>query len=223
MNTAHCEQFLQQTFRNMDALIQQCKLILICIMHVIQQFILYIHDITWKAVIYSGRTTAYIMHLPTPYYHPAILITGTSTDIGREAALALAQQGYTVLAGVRQKVDGAVLAEELELLRQNNANDEESILNGTVVPIIMDLASEATIAEGWSQVEARFAELDIPLVGLINNASMITLKMVEQLTIADWNQMLWANFLGAVELTRLALPLLRASRGRIVNNGSIAA
>ncbi|KAI8055190.1 hypothetical protein BDF22DRAFT_654104 [Syncephalis plumigaleata] len=119
------------------------------------------------------------------------------------------------MAGVRQKTHGAVLAEELELIRQNSANTNKNYIpNGTVIPIIMDLADE---------VEARLAELDVPLVGLINNAGMVVLKVVEHLTVADWNRTLWANFLGAVELTRLALPKLRASHGRIINNGSIAA
>ncbi|MGM9993716.1 MAG: SDR family NAD(P)-dependent oxidoreductase, partial [Candidatus Avigastranaerophilus sp.] len=44
-----------------------------------------------------------------------ILITGTSTGIGREIALKLAKEGHKVFAGVRRKID----KNELESLNPN--------------------------------------------------------------------------------------------------------
>ncbi|KAJ2398230.1 hypothetical protein GGI05_000221, partial [Coemansia sp. RSA 2603] len=44
--------------------------------------------------------------LPTEGYHPAVLVTGTSSGIGHDTAIALALCGYTVFAGVRTWEDG---------------------------------------------------------------------------------------------------------------------
>ncbi|KAJ2797419.1 hypothetical protein H4R20_005188 [Coemansia guatemalensis] len=44
---------------------------------------------------------------PSAAYHPAVLITGTSSGIGHDTAVALASFGYTVFAGVRSWEDGA--------------------------------------------------------------------------------------------------------------------
>ncbi|KAJ2787007.1 hypothetical protein GGI15_001054 [Coemansia interrupta] len=45
--------------------------------------------------------------LPAEGYHPAVLVTGTSSGIGHDTAIALASCGYTVFAGVRTWEDGA--------------------------------------------------------------------------------------------------------------------
>ncbi|KAJ2808693.1 hypothetical protein H4S07_003363, partial [Coemansia furcata] len=44
---------------------------------------------------------------PVNHYHPAVLVTGTSSGIGHDTAIALASCGYTVFAGVRSWDDGA--------------------------------------------------------------------------------------------------------------------
>ncbi|KAJ2082167.1 hypothetical protein H4R24_001795 [Coemansia sp. RSA 988] len=44
---------------------------------------------------------------PFAGYHPAVLVTGTSSGIGHDTAVALASYGYTVFAGVRSWEDGA--------------------------------------------------------------------------------------------------------------------
>ncbi|KAI9595611.1 hypothetical protein BDF19DRAFT_441010 [Syncephalis fuscata] len=221
MTSADCHQQFQQFLDDMRYRWRRSQVVFTAMARFLQLGLLYIHDIVWRGLVTIGWTTAYTVHLPTPQYHPAVLITGTSTGIGRETALALAQQGYTVLAGVRQKAHGAALAEDFELIRQNTA-DATTTSHGSIIPIIMDLSTEETIADGWAQVESRLQELNIPLVTLINNAGLATLALSENLTMAAWTQTLWTNFLGAVELTRLALPKLRESRGRIINNGSIA-
>ncbi|KAJ2159962.1 hypothetical protein GGF46_002626 [Coemansia sp. RSA 552] len=43
---------------------------------------------------------------PAEGFHPAVLITGTSSGIGHDTAVALASYGYTVFAGVRSWEDG---------------------------------------------------------------------------------------------------------------------
>ncbi|KAJ1668568.1 hypothetical protein IW140_002682 [Coemansia sp. RSA 1813] len=67
----------------------------------------------WHAVVCSllallpkARVT-FPVNRPHNEYHPAVLVTGTSSGIGHDAAIALASSGYTVFAGVRSWEDGA--------------------------------------------------------------------------------------------------------------------
>ncbi|KAJ1920129.1 hypothetical protein H4219_001502 [Mycoemilia scoparia] len=58
----------------------------------------------------------FAVHEPTSTYHPAILITGTSSGIGHDAALAFASRGYTVFAVVRREEDGEKVRNDFQEL-----------------------------------------------------------------------------------------------------------
>ena len=58
----------------------------------------------------------FTVHEPTTNYHPALLITGTSTGIGHDAALAFASRGYTVFAAVRREEDGLQVCNDYQEL-----------------------------------------------------------------------------------------------------------
>lgn len=66
--------------------------------------------------------------------HSAILITGASTGIGKHAALELAVQGFTVLAGVRKAADGESLLQEFKLEHPEHLQK--------LIPIIIDVTSQ---------------------------------------------------------------------------------
>ncbi|KAJ2660264.1 hypothetical protein IW148_003862 [Coemansia sp. RSA 1199] len=51
--------------------------------------------------------TTYAVTRPSAGFHPGVLVTGTSSGIGHDTAVALAAYGYTVFAGVRTWEDGA--------------------------------------------------------------------------------------------------------------------
>jgi meso-butanediol dehydrogenase/(S,S)-butanediol dehydrogenase/diacetyl reductase len=56
---------------------------------------------------------------------------------------------------------------------------------------------------------------------LINNAGMMQEASVEEMDLKDWNRNLMVNLTAPFLTTKAALPHLRASRGSIVNTGSI--
>ncbi|KAJ1677678.1 hypothetical protein EV182_005660, partial [Spiromyces aspiralis] len=58
----------------------------------------------------------FTVYEPNAHYHPAMLITGTSSGIGHDAALAFASRGYTVFAGVRREEDGLRLCSDFQEL-----------------------------------------------------------------------------------------------------------
>ena len=68
-----------------------------------------------------------------------ILVTGTSTGIGRAATFTLAENGYRVLAGVRKQEDIESLLAEAGTRR----------VVGSVEPIILDVTDAGQIAKQW--------------------------------------------------------------------------
>ncbi len=137
----------------------------------------------------------------------AVLITGTSSGIGRATALKLAEDGYRVLAGVRKAADGERLKAEL-----NGAV-------GEIEPVVVDVTDAATI----ESAVARAKELTDGdgLVGLINNAGEPVTGPMEVLPIDQLRHQLEVNLIGQIAVTQAFLPMLRATEGRIVFVSSI--
>jgi len=130
----------------------------------------------------------------------AILITGCSTGIGRAIATGLQARGYPVIASARGEKDVAELS--------------ASGLN----TIRLDIADPESIHTGWQQCLALTGG---KLFGLINNAAYGQPGAIEDLPTAALRAQFETNVFGTHELTRLALPLLRAERGRIIQISSI--
>src|ERR1700733_15218409 len=88
-----------------------------------------------------------------------ILVTGTSTGIGRAATFPLAENGYRVLAAVRKPEDVESLLAEAGT-RQ---------VAGVVEPIILDVTDAGQIAAGVENVRAKIAAGG-RLHAIVNNA-----------------------------------------------------
>lgn len=80
-----------------------------------------------------------------------------------------------------------------------------------------DLADPATPAAVVDEVVSRAGRLDI----LVNNAGFMQEARAEDMALADWNRMIAVNLTAPFLLIKAALPHLRATRGAIVNIGSI--
>lgn len=126
-----------------------------------------------------------------------VLITGCSSGIGRDAALALKGRGWRVLAGVRQEKDRAGLeAEGLETLA-------------------LDYADGGSVAAAAEAVGGR-------LDALVNNGAFAIPAPLEDVPREAMRAIFEANLIGWHDLTRRLLPALRASgRGRVVNVSSV--
>jgi len=86
-------------------------------------------------------------------------------------------------------------------------------LDGRVTPVTLDVTNAAQIQEAVERVES----LDV----LINNAGVAIYDDLSNLDVIE--QHLAVNFLGLLKVTHAFLPLLRRSKGAIVNNLSLAA
>jgi NAD(P)-dependent dehydrogenase (short-subunit alcohol dehydrogenase family) len=128
------------------------------------------------------------------------LITGASRGIGRAAALRLTRSGWEVHATVRNPADGEALAAE----------------GGTGIRVLeLDVASD-------EQVAALDGKLPERLDAVVNNAGIVISGPLESLSADDLREQLEVNVVGAVAVTNLVLPRLRASRGRVVFVSSVS-
>jgi NAD(P)-dependent dehydrogenase (short-subunit alcohol dehydrogenase family) len=130
----------------------------------------------------------------------SVLITGCSSGIGLCLAQGLQQRGHRVFATARQLRDVAALqAKGLEALH-------------------LDLADSASIQAATAEALRRGGGLD----ALINNGAYGQPGAVEDLSRAALRDQFETNLFGAVELTNLVIPAMRArGRGRIIQISSL--
>jgi len=92
--------------------------------------------------------------------------------------------------------------------------------DGAVLPVMADLADDASVRAGVAAVAAAYGGVDI----LVNNAGIGAVGTLEGNDDAEWARVLDVNVVGLVRVTRAALPHLRRSpHPAIVNLSSIAA
>ena len=120
------------------------------------------------------------------------LVTGGRSGIGQAIARRLHQEGARVFTAQRQP-------------------DPE--FEG----IHADFADLSSPAQAVQQVIDLSGQLDV----LINNAGMMQDSRIEAMSLDDWQRNLTVNLTAPFLLIQAALPHLRASRGTIVNVGSI--
>lgn len=128
---------------------------------------------------------------------PIVLVTGASRGLGQEVARRLVEEGYTVLAGVR---DPAAM---------RPLDDVE------VMPL--DVSDPASIAAATASIQARHGRLD----GLVNNAGILLDRTGDALAIEPdlLQRTLETNALGPLRLIQALAPMM-SKGGRIVNVSS---
>ena len=122
--------------------------------------------------------------------------------------------GRGIGAGITQRFveEGAKVA----IVQRNSP--PETMLNECVVFVKADLADSRDIAAAIETVVERLGGLDV----LVNNAGIMFEKTVDEMTEADWDQMMDINLKAPFLLTKAAMPHLRKRPGAsIVNIGSI--
>jgi NAD(P)-dependent dehydrogenase (short-subunit alcohol dehydrogenase family) len=132
----------------------------------------------------------------------AVVVTGASTGIGEATALQLHKAGFRVFAGVRKPEDG-------DRLRAA----------GVTVIQPFDVTKAEDVEAAVRSVEEA---LDgTPLRGIVNNAGIGIGGPLEALDLDDFRRTIEVNTTSQLAVTKAFLPLLRRSKGRIVNMSSI--
>jgi NAD(P)-dependent dehydrogenase (short-subunit alcohol dehydrogenase family) len=134
-----------------------------------------------------------------------VLITGCSSGIGLETAVAAAGAGFRVVATMRDPDKAGAL-----LAAASGAGVEVDVRQ-------LDVTDEVSVDACLKESVAEYGRLD----AVVNNAGGAnSFATVETATMAEYRQNLEVNFFGVVAVTRAALPHLRATGGRVVTVGS---
>jgi NAD(P)-dependent dehydrogenase (short-subunit alcohol dehydrogenase family) len=140
-----------------------------------------------------------------PQESPVILITGSTSGLGREVALELARTGAHIIVHGR----------DLERGREVVSMIEEAGGSGRF--FAADFASLDEVESFAETVLAEYTRLDV----LINNAGIWLQDETRQLSVDGHELHFQVNYLSHFKLTYLLLPLLRESApARIVNVAS---
>ena len=135
----------------------------------------------------------------------AVLITGTSTGIGRTTALELDRLGFNVFASVRNEHDAQALCSEA---------------SERLTPVLMDVTDQMSIDRTKEQISQAVG--DAGLAGLVNNAGVGFVSPLEFIPLSELRWMFEVNVFGLLAVTQAFLPLLRQGGGRLVNISSTA-
>ncbi|XP_019622982.1 PREDICTED: retinol dehydrogenase 16-like isoform X2 [Branchiostoma belcheri] len=134
-----------------------------------------------------------------------VLITGCDTGFGNLLARRLDQLGLRVFAGCLTEAGVAELRQACSERLQ---------------PIQMDVTKTDSVQDAFRLVEQAVGSKG--LWGLVNNAGILGVMggTMEWATLEDYQAVLSVNLLGMIDVTKTFLPLIKKSRGRIVNVAS---
>jgi NAD(P)-dependent dehydrogenase (short-subunit alcohol dehydrogenase family) len=135
---------------------------------------------------------------PMQTSQPVALVTGASSGIGRAAALALVDAGFSVIGTGRNPANGA-------------APDGVTLLE-------LDVASDESVQSLVAEVLEQFGRIDV----LVNNAGVGAAGAAEESSIGQAKDVFDVNVFGVIRMTNAVLPHMRAQGGgRIVNVSSV--
>ncbi|MEU1206819.1 SDR family NAD(P)-dependent oxidoreductase [Nocardia sp. NPDC005825] len=128
-----------------------------------------------------------------------VLITGTSSGIGLAVAAAAIRAGYRTVATLRNlDKAGPVLETGADVRR-------------------LDVTDSASITECIDGVVADYGRLD----AVVNNAGVSVFGTIEHLPMSEIRRAMDVNYFGVVEVTKAAMPHLRATKGHVVTVTSV--
>nr|WP_223285474.1 SDR family NAD(P)-dependent oxidoreductase [Paenibacillus sp. PL91] len=146
-----------------------------------------------------------------------VLITGGGSGIGRVSAQLFAAEGAHVVIADWNEAEGQRAAGEL--------NEQYAIVKGLstkaaqarAIAIQTDVSKENAVKELMDKTRQAFGQLDV----LFNNAAVILPKPLEEIDEQSFDHVLAVNVKGAYLTIKHAIPLLRQSKGSIVNMASL--
>jgi NAD(P)-dependent dehydrogenase (short-subunit alcohol dehydrogenase family) len=134
------------------------------------------------------------------------LVTGGAKRIGRALALALAQAGADVAITYRGSDEDA-----------NKTVEDLQRLGVRAISAFCNVRDEASVLDAAEYVLGEFGELDL----LVNNAGAFETEVLEKISVEQWDAMFETNTRGPFLVAKALHPVLKKTRGRIVNIGSL--
>jgi len=138
-----------------------------------------------------------------------VLVTGGSRGIGAAVAIALANAGADVAVNYRERAQAA-----------NVVCGEIAGMGRKAVAVQADVSVVADVKRLVAETEAHIGGIDI----LVNNAAIAHPRKFEQITEAEWDEVLAVNLKSVFLVTQAVIGgMLQRKWGRIINLSSVAA
>ena len=139
-----------------------------------------------------------------------ILVTGAARGIGKGCVSKILLEGAKVIATDINN----------ELLKESESEWSENA-NKSIRTNILDISSE----EDWKRVMSDIEEKEGSIHGLVNNAGIVNLKTIEEMSLEEFRETQRINLTGTFIGTKLSVEMMRAkngAKGSIVNISSIS-
>ena len=136
------------------------------------------------------------------------VVTGAGRNIGRAIALALAQAGAAVVINVRSnKAEADSVVREIETA------------GGNAAAVLGDVGDEKTSVALADAALKYFGRIDF----LINNAALRREKPIDQMSYAEWREVMDVILDGTFRCVHACLPAMKKNGGSIINIGGMSA
>ena len=139
------------------------------------------------------------------------IVTGSSRGIGAATARLFARSGARVVLSSR------TLPEANQVAQAIDAEICETLGKGRVIAVRADVGIEADIQNLFSESRNQFGPVDI----LVNNAAIATPGTLEQMTAAQWDELMAINLRGPFLCSREAFAQMTGRGGSIINISSL--
>ncbi len=133
------------------------------------------------------------------------IVTGAASGIGRASAVAFARAGARVVVADRNSSGGQEVAAAI------SAEGHEAHF------VHVDVSREADVKRLVEDTVALWKRIDV----LFNNAGVLLVKSVEEMSEEEWDRVMAVNVKSAFFAIKHAVPYMRRTGGAILNTGSI--
>src|SRR5579863_8546339 len=134
------------------------------------------------------------------------IVTGAASGIGRGCAIAFAREGARVVVA---DIDAQRGEETVSMIA---AQGEKAVF------ALVDVAKEPEVRQMVDDTAVRWGKIDI----LFNNAGVVLVKPLEEMTEAEWDRVMAINVKSAfLAIKHVAPHMRRGGGGAILNTGSV--
>ena len=133
------------------------------------------------------------------------VITGSAAGIGRASAQEFAREGARVVVA------------DINFAGAQETVQQIAAAGGTAIAVAVDVADPDSVQRLVGETVRAFGDVHI----LFSNAAVQVSKTVEDTTWGEWNRQLAVNLGGIFLCSKFFLPLLRKTRGSIINMASV--
>lgn len=135
------------------------------------------------------------------------IVTGATSGMGRDSAKLFAAEGAKVVITGRNEERAKEVVDDIK--------DE----GGEAIYVIADMANLDDVEKIFDATMDEYGTVDV----LFNNAGMLSMSPLMDLTIEEWNRVFNVNVTSALRLTQLVAPVMKEKgKGTIVNTCSVA-